>query len=67
MKHSEKPRPDEGPTEDGSRAESHVRQLEEEIKELQRKTAELEQLSRTDDSLQFLQVSPNWEEKQQDH
>lgn len=64
MKRCEKPKGEEAPAEDGAQTEWHVRQLEEEIEELQRKTAELEQLSRTDDSLQFLQVSSSWEEEQ---
>lgn len=37
-------------------AEEFIKELEEEITELKRRDAELEQLSRTDDPLHFLQV-----------
>ncbi|XP_066533891.1 E3 ubiquitin/ISG15 ligase TRIM25-like [Hoplias malabaricus] len=38
-----------------SRAEEHIQQLEQEISDLKRRDAELEQLSHTDDHIQFLQ------------
>lgn len=46
----------ENPKEALVQAEERVRQLEEEIFELQRRNAELEQLSQTEDHLHFLQV-----------
>lgn len=46
----------ENPKEAWAQIEERVRQLEGEISELQRRYAELEQLSQTDDNLHFLQV-----------
>lgn len=63
MKHCEIPKGEEEPAEDRARTESHMRQLEEEIEKLKRKTAHLEELLCTNDSLQFLQLSPNWEKQ----
>lgn len=63
MKHCQKPKGEEDPVDDRAQTESHVRQLEEEIEALQRKTAQLDQLLHTNDSLQFLQVSPSWKKQ----
>lgn len=46
----------ENPKEAWAQAEERIRQLEEEIFELQRRNTELEQLLQTEDHLQFLQV-----------
>lgn len=46
----------ENPKEAWAQTGERVRQLEGEISELQRRNAELEQLSQTDDNLHFLQV-----------
>ena len=40
-----------------SRAEERLERLEQEINDLRRRDAELEQLSHTDDHIQFLQVT----------
>ncbi len=40
-----------------SRAEERLKQLEQEINDLRRKNAELEQLSQTQDHIHFLQVT----------
>lgn len=47
---------EELPAELWAQTKKLIKQLEEEIGELQERNAELEQLSKTDDSLHFLQV-----------
>lgn len=46
----------ENPKEAWAQNRELIRQLEEEISELQRRNAELEQISQTEDNLHFLQV-----------
>jgi len=40
-----------------SRAEEHLKRLEQEIEDLTRRDTEMEQLSHTDDHIQFIQVT----------